>query len=137
MPGERWLPSRLHFRVVFWTYALVLFIGTHWPRLELNVPGVERPDLVIHFVIFATWYLLLFGAAYFAGLGRWRSLLAAWIVAAAYAALDEGLQAIPVIRRNAAWDDLAANVGGITVGLLMAAGWTVVRRPVTREQSAS
>ena len=61
----------------------------------------------------------------------------AGLAAAVYAAIDEGLQAIPMIRRNAAWDDLAANIGGITMGMLIAMAWTVARRPAGREESAS
>ena len=130
-------PTPLQRRVAFWLFALALFVGTHWPRLELNVPGVKRPDLIVHFGLFATWYLLLFAAAYLAKLGRVRSLIAVWVIAVAYAGLDEGLQAIPFVHRDAAWDDFAADVGGVTIGFLIAAVWTACLGRGKGEQSAS
>lgn len=132
-PGRRTIFTR----TAFWVFAAALFVGTHWPRLELNVPGVRRPDLIVHFGLFALWYLLLFAAAYMARLGRWRSLIAVWVIAVAYAALDEGLQAIPFVRRNAGWDDFAADVVGVTIGFVIAAVWTACRTRARREQSAS
>ena len=49
-------------------------------------------------------------------LGPWRSrrtISLAVVVAIAYAAFDESTQAVPFIRRYAAWDDFAFNVVGI------------------------
>lgn len=130
-------PDRMWRRLAFWAYAIALFVGTHWPRLEISVPGVQRPDLFVHFTIFALWSILLYATMYFAGLGRWRGLGVTWLVAVVYAAIDEALQGIPSLRRNAAWDDLAANIGGITLGLAAVAAWVVVRERAGREQSAS
>lgn len=133
------LPRTLR-RTAFWCYASAIFVLTHWPRLEVRVPGVERPDLIAHFAVFGLWYLLLFSAAYFGRLGTWRSLVLAWAVAAAYACVDEGLQLIPFIGRHAAWDDLAANLGGVTLGLISAGAWSrFFARPRRSggEQSAS
>ncbi len=132
-PGSR----PVLFRTTFWLFAAALFVGTHWPRLDLKVPGMKRPDLLVHFGLFAMWYLLLFAAAYTARLGRWRSLIAVWVIAVAYAAMDEGLQAIPFVHRTAGWDDFAADVIGVTIGFLIGAVWTACRARAPREQSAA
>jgi len=122
-----WLFGLTLRRRAFFAFAVTLFALTHWPALQVSVPGIERPDLILHFAFFATWYLLLFAAGLFGPLGRPRSLLWPWTVAIGYAAVDEALQAVPIIRRHAAWDDWLANVGGITIGLLVATIWTRVR----------
>jgi VanZ family protein len=101
-------------RWAFWVYVPVLFVLTHWPRLELPFPG--RPDLGVHFIAFGLWAGLLSLAAYFGGPARCRNALLVWPIAVAYAALDEGLQAIPFVHRHAAVDDWLANVGGVTIG---------------------
>jgi VanZ family protein len=128
-------PTRFHFRLAFWAYALAVLVATLWPRLELNVPGVERPDLIVHFLIFGTFYVLLFASGYLAGASRWRSLLLPWLVAVVCAGIDESLQAIPLIRRTAGWDDFAANAAGITIGLIAATLWTFLAGHRRDEQS--
>lgn len=117
-------------RAAFWLFASILFIATHWPALEIQVPRVRRPDIILHAGSFAAWYLLLYFAAYFGSIGTRarRPLLAPYLVAITYAAADEALQLIPAIRRHAAWDDWAADVGGITLGLIVATIWTMSRR---------
>jgi hypothetical protein len=53
----------------------------------------------------------------------------ACIVATAFAALDEGLQAIPFLNRTCAWDDMAANVMGILTAFLIMGLWGRAVRP--------
>lgn len=122
-------------RAAFWAFALALFVATHFPRLEIEVAGVERPDLFIHFAVFAVWYLLLVASTLLGPPHSTGTLLVAWVVAAVYACIDEGLQAIPALGRHAAWDDLIANLGGITIGAAVAWVFAVVRRPREREES--
>lgn len=125
--------------MAFFLFAGALFVATHWPALEVRVAEIPRPDLVAHFGVFSTWYVLLFAAAFFGPIGRpgetLRTLGLPWLIAVGYAAFDEGLQLIPMIQRHAAWDDLAANIGGITVGLIGASIWTAARLRARGEQS--
>jgi hypothetical protein len=111
--------SRTLRRVAFWGYAALLFTGTHWP--ELTLPGEGRPDLYIHFTIFGLWTAFLIGAGFFGPPLSSRNIIGALAVAPVYAALDEGLQAIPWVRRHAAFDDWCCNVGGILVACAGAA----------------
>ena len=112
-------PRPLAFRLAFWLYAAALFTLTHFPKLAPPPVDIPRPDLLIHFACFGLWYILF----YLTGYARDRcppraGLLRAWLIAAVYAAFDEALQLVPFIQRHAAWDDYAANLGGVTLGLL-------------------
>jgi hypothetical protein len=118
-PALRWL---------FAAYALALFTATHWPALTLTVPGVERPDLFIHFGAFGGWALGLWLSGLAGGPDRWRTVAAAGLASVVYAGVDEGLQAIPALRRTCAWDDFAANCGGVAIGCAVAAGLTMIVR---------
>lgn len=97
---------------LFGLYAGLLFVGTHWPALRIEGP-IRRPDLIVHFGAFGTWAFLMMLCAVWGPTSSWRNV--GWSVAAAllYAAFDEGLQAIPALRRTCAWDDYAANAGGV------------------------
>lgn len=120
MPAARaHAPRPLAFRFAFWLYAATLFTLTHFPKLAPPPITIPRPDLLIHFGCFGLWYVLLYLSGYFRGrctpgIGLFR----VWVIAATYAAVDEALQLIPFIQRHAAWDDYAANLGGITLGML-------------------
>lgn len=112
-------PPPLAFRPVFWLYATALFTLTHFPRLAPPPLDIPRPDLLIHFACFGLWFILFYLAGYArVHCSQRAGLFRVWLIAAAYAAFDEALQFIPVIHRHAAWDDYAANLGGITLGLL-------------------
>lgn len=50
-----------------------------------------------------------------------RNYVTTFFAGLVYAAFDEGLQAIPALGRTCAWDDYAANAGGILIGTLMLA----------------
>jgi VanZ family protein len=113
------LRARRFWRISFWCYAPALFAATHWPALRVDVPGVERPDLLVHFVCFGAWAALLALTQYTGPLGRTRSFGRAWIIALVCAAVDEGSQAIPILRRTAVWDDLVANLIGVTLGIVV------------------
>lgn len=113
-------------RILFWVCAAALFTGTHWPALEVHVPGIDRPDLIVHFVLFGGWFGLFWLTGYVGEPLRIRSILIAAVVSCLYAGFDEGLQAIPWIRRTCAWDDYAANCTGIGIGVVIAVIATLV-----------
>lgn len=113
------IPIRLR-RFAFWFYALGVFTSTHWPRLEINVPGFERPDLFLHFSVFGTWCFLLYATEYLGPLNRYKTVAKAWVIAALVSCADEALQIPEFVHRHAAWDDLAADVGGVTLGAIAA-----------------
>jgi VanZ family protein len=102
-------------RWVFWPYAAALFVGTHWPALRIEGP-IDRPDLWTHAAVFAVWTILLTRCGYF---GPWtgrRNIAWSAVVAVLMGAFDEATQAIPVLQRNAAWDDFLADVVGVALG---------------------
>lgn len=106
--------------IAFWLYVPVLFLGTHWPKLQVAGP-IPRTDLVVHLVAFGTWSALCGLCGWFGPPGSARNLVRTWIVGIIYAAFDEGLQAVPSLGRVAAWDDYWANALGITLGVLAVA----------------
>ncbi|MCC6322441.1 MAG: VanZ family protein [Phycisphaerales bacterium] len=115
-------------RAAFAAYALAVFVATHWPRLELNVRGIERPDLLAHFAVFGAWTVLLHASELLGRMGSARTFARVWLIGTAYAAIDEALQLPAFVGRHAAWDDLAANIGGVTLGTLAAMAWTSLAR---------
>jgi len=100
---------------MFWVYAAFLFTATHWPALKIEGP-VERTDLWGHLGAFCLWAVLACAAGLFRPALTPRSVLLTGLLASAYAGLDEGLQAIPVLQRTAAWDDLGADLLGVWAG---------------------
>ncbi|MBX3404733.1 MAG: hypothetical protein KF699_15080 [Phycisphaeraceae bacterium] len=112
-------------RLAFWAYTAALLYGTHGPRRDVDVPGIDRPDLVVHLFAFGGWFVLLLATEY---IGPWRagrSLVLCALIGAAFAAVNESTQALPVFARTAAWDDYLANLGGIAAGMLLA--WAAAR----------
>ncbi len=121
--GPAILRRRRLVRFVFWFYAAILFTGTHWPNL--HAPGPEGSDKIIHIGAFGTWMLVAAIQGWFGAPLSDRNLLRTLLLAAAYGATDEGLQAIPFVHRTCALDDYAANCIGImlaTLTLLMFRG---------------
>lgn len=111
-------------RVIFAGYAALLFVGTHWPNLQIRGP-VERSDLWVHLGAFGMWTLLAAACGFFGPVFSSRNLFLTWLTALGYACIDEGLQAIPALGRTCAWDDLAFNALGIS--LAIAGMWGVGR----------
>lgn len=112
---------------VFGFYAGVVFVGTHWPKLVLPIP-IHRPDLLVHMTLFGGWTVMCIAAAPFGRSLSVRNILACHLVSLIYSGIDEGLQAIPFIKRTAALDDFGANTCGVIAATLAAllVGW--VRR---------
>lgn len=115
--------------VAFAGYAVLLFVGTHWPNLQIQGP-VERSDLWVHLFAFGTWAALAALCGFFGKPLSRRNLLLTWLLAVAYACIDEGLQGVPALGRTCAWDDLFCNVLGITlaIGSLAVIGVILNRR---------
>ncbi len=112
------IPGLTSRRWLFWVYVPLLFTATHWPNAKLPMTG--RPDLVLHLTIFGVWTGLLIGAAFFGAALSWRNILWCAAIGAVYSGVDEALQAIPAIRRNAAWDDWGANLLGVAAATIVA-----------------
>lgn len=127
---------RSRWRVFFWVYAAALFTGTHIPRFQLEVPGIERPDLIIHLLAFGGWFGTFWLAAYVPPKTprSWRAIGACVVVACVYAGVDELLQGIPGLNRTVAWDDYGCNVLGILLGAAIASILHAVAppSPITR-----
>jgi VanZ family protein len=105
-------------RIAFWLYVPALFTATHWPNLKL--PATGRPDLYVHVSVFGTWTALLIATGYFGPPLSKRNIGICWLIAAAYSAMDEGLQAIPFVHRHAGFDDWGANMLGVSAAALIA-----------------
>lgn len=140
---------RILFRLTFWLYAVGVFISTHWPKLRIESSLLPRVDIHIHMGTFFAWTALLLLTGYFArdardplaesrGVRGWlgltltpRAIVPGVLIGVVYAAFDEGTQAIPALGRTAAWDDYAADCGGILLAGVVGAvvGRRVRRRP--------
>lgn len=116
-------------RAGFVGVAVTVFVGTHWPNLQ--IPGKGRPDLAVHLTIFGTWTLALIACGFFGPVLSLRNIGRCALIAPVYAAFDESTQAIPMLRRTAAWDDYAFNCAGIALACAVAiiASRLVSRKP--------
>lgn len=115
-------------RILFGLYAAALLYGTHGPRRDVSVAGIERPDLIVHLCAFGGFFVLLLAAEFF---GPWRSargIGACTLIATAFAAVNEATQALPIFGRTSALDDFAANIGGIALGVVGAVVAARMRR---------
>lgn len=116
-------------RIAFWLYATALLYGTHGPRRDVDVAGIERPDLIVHLFAFGGLFVLLLATEYF---GAWRSargIGVCTLIATAFAAINEATQALPMFGRTSALDDFAANIAGIALGVIGALAIARLRRP--------
>lgn len=130
--------SLVWLRVVAIVYWVLLFVATHWPRLEVLVPldsrNIWQLDKAAHVLGFG---LLMALIAWARPLGRrvpWRvTVLAAVVLAGGYALFDEWSQ--QYAQRDVSISDLLASligVGAAAVLLLQPrrgpdrAGWTTI-----------
>jgi len=128
------LPLRLR-RAVFWVFVCAIFTATHWPRLKIDFRGIERPDLLIHFAVFGCWALLVHFTGYLGPIRSSRTVARSWFATTIYACIDEALQLPTFIHRHAAWDDLAANIGGATLALSGVAVWILITNRLKRKRA--
>jgi VanZ family protein len=97
-------------------YWLVLFVGTHLPRVRMpNVAG-GHSDKILHLVAFAGLSFLLAWAIPTKLSDRFRNVRIAALAAVLYGAIDEVTQ-IPV-GRTADWLDLIADTIGVGLGII-------------------
>lgn len=97
-------------------YWLVLFTGTHLPRVRLPQMTGANDDKILHVVAFAGLSFLLAWAIPTKITDRFRNVRLAFLAAIFYAAVDE-LTQIPV-GRTADWKDLIADLIGAVVGVI-------------------
>lgn len=111
-------------------YWVMLFAGTHLPRVHLPKMSGGNDDKILHLLAFAGLSFLLAWAIPTRIRDRFRNIRLAGGCAALYGALDE-LTQIPV-GRTFDWYDLLADVIGISIGL---ACYTVSRELIWRIKS--
>lgn len=104
-------------RLAFVVYAVLLTIGTHWPRLQLGTDRNPAPDKLLHLVAFAGFAALLWRT------GWLRPAWLACVLALLWTVLDETTQAIPGLQRHISIEDLIA--GQLGVVLVLAWGWAL------------
>src|SRR4051794_11014786 len=105
---------------VLWTltiaYWCILFIVTHIPGEAL--PNVKLNDKIEHFLAYGALGGLFF-LSLWASRPDWQRLpLIVLGILAVYGAVDEGLQAIPFIRRNCSLWDWCADVIGVGIAVM-------------------
>lgn len=111
---------RLLLRVVFVAYAVVLFVATHKPGIDVNVVPGWRLDLLIHMAAFGLWTFLLGLTGWVGDARRFGDLLVLIAVGVAYAIADESSQALPIFERVFDLTDMVANsTGAILASLLV------------------
>ena len=140
MNVERMIPARRVRRVVFALYALALFTGTHWPRLEFpDVGDISRVDLILHFVAFFGWTALCIGCAWFGPILSRRNIGWCAVVSLCYAAIDEATQALPGVNRQVGLDDFLMNGAGVVsaAALALLASRLAPFRPLVRPDEGS
>ncbi len=109
-----------------WLFGAVLLLTL----VAALAPNAEAPDLghgdkVNHIAAFVTLTLL-------AGWAWPRARLATILVTlSAFGGAIEGLQALPVIARDAEWADWYADTAAVAVALVIVAAWRWLRRPTS------
>lgn len=99
-------------RVMGWGALALSFTATHWPRLELPEP-MEGGDQTVHLAVFMVVGVAAWNAGWFQSPTRFL------IAALAWSALDESLQAIPILHRWSTGGDFLANAAGVTCAWLL------------------
>ncbi|TVQ61351.1 MAG: murein biosynthesis integral membrane protein MurJ [Phycisphaerales bacterium] len=99
----------------FILYTVALCLGTHWPRLTIDIGDFHRPDLALHLTAFGGFTILLIASNLLGDWLRPRTVVRAFFVAAVFAAINESTQGIPALGRTVALDDYLANLLGIAL----------------------
>lgn len=115
----------------FIAYAIILFVATHKPGVQVNVvPGI-RLDLFIHMAAFGMWTVLLGLTGWLPDPRRATGLAVLMAVGVGYAVIDESSQALPIFDRVFDLADMTANALGAAAAAL---GVFVVFRTRTRRE---
>lgn len=101
-------------RVAAACFAAALVTATHWPALRIDGP-VDRTDLVLHAAAFGALTLLVIGCRLFGTALSRRNIAISGAAVAAFAALDEVTQGIPVLQRTPDPLDWIADAAGVLV----------------------
>ena len=102
--------------------AVALVVATHWPGVAIHGP-VDRPDLIIHAVVFAVFALLAVNTGWFGRPGSARAAVLTGLAVVTFAGLDEWSQHLPPFHRHTALDDWLADVAGVVVALAAHPVW--------------
>jgi VanZ family protein len=119
-------------RIVFVAYAVVLFVATHKPRVDVNVVPGWRLDLLVHMAAFGLWTFLLGLTGWTGDARRMAGMLVLMAVGVAYAITDESSQALPIFDRVFDLTDMAANSAGAILASVLA---LVVLRALDRREA--
>ena len=108
--------------IVYW---IALVAGTHWPQMPQI--GPQGFDKVLHISAYAGLAVLVTLCVRWNRTGGWRQYLIIFVGLAVFGGLDELTQ--PPFHRTADWFDWFADLGGITLGLIvsMPVGWCLRR----------
>lgn len=100
-------------RAALAVYTVVLVAGTHWPRLVIEVEGIDRPDLLLHVSAFGLWTVLAIRARLFGPMLSGPAVVKTTALALAFATVDELTQALPGLGRTVSAEDWSANLAGV------------------------
>jgi len=121
--------ERRGWRLVVALSATTYLVGSHWPRLEMEVVGGgtgPSPDKILHFVAF----LLLAVPAWWTG--WFRSLPRLWIAGVLFALFDESTQWLLPIERDFTLEDLLCDACGVTAAVAILAATRPLDDPRSR-----
>lgn len=105
-------------RFGFLAYAIILFVATHKPGVQVNVvPGI-RLDLFTHMAAFGIWTILLGLTGWLPDFRRATGLAVLMAVGVGYAVIDESSQALPIFDRVFDPADMLANALGAAIAAL-------------------
>ena len=125
-------------RPVLAVYWIALFITTHWPRLQIQIEGMEEVpiDKFLHFGTFFLLSMLIFYAAPAGPAARFATnLLVASVIATAYAFFDEYSQTL--VERVFDRVDISANLIAVSCVSLIVAWSSRERHRPAREDGTS
>ncbi len=115
-------------RVALALYAVTLITLTHWPRLELPIDVIERPDLVAHVGAFGLLNCLMIAASLFGPMLSTRNIARASLACAIYAPIDELTQSLPGVNRHTSGLDILADLAGIALAGIAALALARIRQ---------
>jgi len=116
--------DRRAWRVLFVVAATALTVGTHWPRLAIDLDGAPAPDKLLHAGAFGLVTLLLWMTGW---VKRFRTLA---VIGVAWAMIDEITQGAPGLSRTVSIHDAVASSIGVVLAVALV--WSVSEVPARR-----